>query len=90
MRNTLDYMTEHLPDVQWLVILLGIWAPDDEIFEPNYRFVRRRDLIELEFDNSDNFYTQMPPLTEREIRRQNRIRIPIELRNEIALKKLAQ
>ena len=32
----------------------------------------------------------MPQLSEREIRRQNRIRIPLELRNELALKKLEQ
>ena len=50
-------MTGHLPDVQWLVILLAIWAPDDEIFEPNYKFVRQRDIIELDFDDTDNFYS---------------------------------
>jgi len=81
-------MTDHHPDVKWLVDLLAIWAPHDEIFEPNYRFVRQRDVIELELPNEDNFWTNMPQLTEKEIRRQNRVRIPIELRHELALKKL--
>ena len=88
MRKTLEYMTDHQPDVKWLVELLAIWSPNDEIFEPNYRFVRQREVIELELPNEDNFWTNMPPLTEKEIRRQNRVRIPIELRHELALKKL--
>ena len=88
IRNTLDYMTGHHPDVKWLVDLVAIFAPHDEIFEPNYRFVRQRDVIELELPNEDNFWTNMPQLTEKEIRRQNRVRIPIELRHELALRKL--
>ena len=32
VKATLDYMIDHLPDVDWLITLLGIWAPDDEIF----------------------------------------------------------
>ena len=88
MRKTLEYMIDHQPDVQWLVAMVGIWAPDDEIFEPHYKFVRQRDVIDLELPNEDNFWTNMPPLTEKEIRRKNRVRIPIELRHELALKKL--
>ena len=88
IRNTLDYMTDHHPDVKWLVDLVAIFAPHDEIFEPNYKFVRQRDVIELELANEDNFWTNMPQLTEKEIRRQNRVRIPIELRHELALRKL--
>ena len=90
MRKTLEYMTDHQPDIQWLVHMVGIWKPDDEIFEPNYKFVRQRDVIELELPNEDQFWTSMPPLTEKEIRRQNRVRIPAELRHELALRKLEQ
>ena len=38
--NTLDYMQDHLPDVEWLINVLAIWAPDDEIFEPKYKYVK--------------------------------------------------
>ena len=40
IKNTLDYMENHQPDVAWLVTLLGIWSPDDEIFELNYKYVK--------------------------------------------------
>ena len=71
-------MENHQPDVAWLVTLLGIWSPDDEIFELNYKYVKQRDVIEAEFDDEDGFYSSMPPLTEKQLRKTNRIRIPIE------------
>ena len=40
--NTLNYMQEHLPDVNWLITVLAIWAPDDEIFEQRYKYVKQR------------------------------------------------
>ena len=81
-------MEDHLPDVAWMVALLAIWSPDDEIFEFNYRYVRQRDVIEAEFDNDEEFFTSMPTLTEKEIRRSNRIRIPLKMRQELELKRL--
>ena len=39
-------MTDHVPDVAWLLIMLGIWAPADEIFEPQYKFVKKKNIIE--------------------------------------------
>ena len=90
MRKTLEYMADHLPDVSWRVSLLGIWAPNDEIFEPQFQYVRQRDVIDLEFDNEDLFWTSMPALSEHDIRTKNRVRVPIELRQELALKKLEQ
>ena len=80
MRATLDYMQDHLPDVAWMIALLAIWNPDDEIFEFDYRYVRENDVIEAEFDNDADFFTSMPPLSEKDIRRKNRIRIPLKMR----------
>ena len=65
MTNTLNYMKDHMPDVAWLIILLGIWAPNDEIFAPNYRYVKEKDVIEAEYDNADGFWTELAPLTEK-------------------------
>ena len=60
MRNTLNYMIDHQPDVEFLVILMGIWSPNDEIFELNYKFVREKETVEAEFDNEDGFWSSMP------------------------------
>lgn len=64
-QKTLDYMEDHPPDVNWLINVLAIWSPDDEIFEMNYKYVKQRDVVELEFDNSDNFWDLLAPLTEK-------------------------
>ena len=62
-------MIDHQPDVEFLVILIGIWSPNDEIFELNYKFVRERETVEAEFDNEDGFWSSMPQLTEKELRK---------------------
>ena len=62
MTNTLDYMKSgHLPDVAWLVILLGIFKADDEIFTPNYKYVKGRETVELQLANDDGFWTNLMP-----------------------------
>ena len=81
-------MIDHKPDVNWLIILVSLVNPDDEIFEPHYKYVRERKIIEPIFDNSDGLFTNMPMLTEKEIRRFNRIRIPREMRFELRKEKL--
>ena len=80
MINTLNYMVDHPPDVDWLITLMGIWAPNDEIFDLNYRFVNKRVKIEAQFDNSDGLWTSGAPLTDRQIKRSNRIRLPLFMR----------
>ena len=62
-------MKDHHPDVNWLVNVLAIWVPDDEIFQMNYKYVKQRDVVQLEFDNQDNFWELLPSLTEKEIRK---------------------
>ena len=86
--HTINYMIDHKPDVNWLIILVSIVNPDDEIFEPHYKYIRERKIIEPMFDNSDGLFSNMPMLTEKEIRRFNRIRIPREMRFELRKEKL--
>ncbi len=75
--------------MEWLVILVGIVNPDDEVFETQYKYIRERNVIEVSYDNNDNFWTSMAPLSEKEIRRMNRIRMPKEMRLEFRKEKLA-
>ena len=84
MEATLDQMLERYPNKKWLVKLLGIHKPDDEIFQDGYRYVKPRSApIEAQFDNSDNFFKTMAPLTEKEIRNTNRLRLPKGLKLEL-------
>ena len=62
--------------------------PDDEIFESHYKYIRERNVIEATFDNSDGFWTSMATLSEKEIRRNNRIRLPKETRFELRRERL--
>ena len=62
--------------------------PDDEIFEAHYKYIRERNVIEANFDNSDGFWTSMATLSEKEIRRNNRIRLPKETRFELRKERL--
>ena len=81
-------MIDHLPDVNWLIIWISLVNPDDEIFEPQYKYVRERNIVEPIFDNSDGFFSSMAMLTEKEIRKNNRIRLPKEMRFELRKERL--
>ena len=84
-------MSDHLPDVDWLIILLGIFKPDDEIFESNYKYIRAKNpAIEAQLENADGFWTALAPATEKEIRRSNRIRLPQEMRFDLQMKRIQQ
>ena len=46
--------------------------------------------IEAEFDNTDDFFRKLAPLTEKQIRNSNRLRLPKGIRFELQLQKLEQ
>ena len=65
MINLLDCMETQLPDADWLVLMMGRWCPEDEIFDKSYKFVRRKpEQYEAMFDNTNGVYDDLPPLTE--------------------------
>ena len=64
------------PNVQWVISMLSIYAPDDPIFAKDYKYVRPRDEYDLWCDNEDDLFTGLAPLTEKEIRKTNRLRMP--------------
>lgn len=72
-------------NVQWLVDLLGIFAPEDEIFKKSYKYVRPRQDIELLLDNEDGFFDDLPELDEKYVRKTKRLQMPKKVRQNIRL-----
>ena len=71
-------MRKKSPDREWMVKLLALWKPDDEIFAKSYRYTPPKKVVvaDYEFKNEDGFFDELPPLTENEIRNSRRLRIP--------------
>lgn len=53
-------------DVRWLLTLLAIFVPDDEVFKKSYRYVPPPKPVPVEpmLDNSDGFWDDLPPLSQ--------------------------
>lgn len=84
IEETMTYMQDHSPDVNWLIIMMGIWKPDDEIFEPQYKYVKQKNApIEAMFDNTDDFFTGTALLTDKDIRKHPRLRFPQDMRFDL-------
>ena len=76
-------------NVDWYIVLLSYFKGDDEIFHKNYRYVREVEVpLEPTINNSDGLFTNLPLLTEQEIRGSNRMRLPKELNLQTKLAKL--
>ena len=52
-------------DRQWLIDLLAIYKPSDEIFKKSYKYVRPREDVEILLDNEDGFFDDLPELDEK-------------------------
>ena len=70
-------------NAQWLIDLLGIYAPDDEIFVRSYKYVRPREEYDLYLDNEDGFFNNLMPLDEKYIRKHNRMQMPRKVRQDL-------
>ena len=83
-------MKKKPPNSQWIVTLLGIFKPEDEIFEKSFKYVKpMKDVpVEAMLDNKDGFFQNLPALPEHLIRKQNRLRLPKKLRNDLKWAKL--
>ena len=67
-------------NVEFYIHLLCYFSPDDEIFQKSYKYVKIADVpIEPVISNEDGLFTDLPPLSEREIRSTNRMRMPKEM-----------
>ena len=73
------------PDSAWLIDVISVFNPSDEIFNPNYYFFPTKpDVVIRTFDNSDGLLIGAMPLSCKEIRKTNRMRMPRE--EKLALK----
>ena len=65
---------------EWYMIALSFFNPDDEIFGKSYKYQRERDVpLEPVIGNDDGLFTDLPLLSEREVRKTNRMRMPKEM-----------
>ena len=90
VKKLLKMMRKRLPDAEWLVELLALWKPADEIFQKNYVYVRPRPAtaMTVDLDNSDGFFENLPRLSAKEIKMTRRMRVPKRIRVKAALKAL--
>ena len=90
MERLLNELTKRSADTKWLVLLMAIWAPNDEIFKKDYVWIKPKAIpIEYQYENDDHLFDDLPRLSDKDIRRHNRLRIPKEDRIRLKLKKLA-
>ena len=71
-------MRKKTADSEWMVKLLALWSPADEIFNKDYVWHRpkKQTNTQIEYTNADNFWSGLPELSEAEIRGSRRLRIP--------------
>ena len=90
MERLLNELTKRSADTKWLILLMAIWAPNDEIFKKDYVWVKPKPIpVEYQYENDDHLFDDLPRLSDKDIRRHNRLRIPKEDRLRLKLKKLA-
>ena len=90
MERLLNELTRRSAETKWPILLMSIWAPNDEIFKKDYVWVNPKAIpIEYQYDNDDRLFDDLPRLSDKDIRRHNRLRIPKEDRIRLKLKKLA-
>ena len=87
--KTIARLHKHPADCDWLVKILAIADENDEIFAKHYKYVKpTAAVIEPAFDNDDHFWDNIAPLTEREIRQGNRLRLTPAQRHSVLLRRL--
>ena len=79
--NLYDEMKKRPPNAAWLVLVYAQWVPEDEIFQKSYRYVRKKKSSQvIEINNADNFFDDLPQLTDAEIKKSNRLMLPKKAR----------
>ena len=77
-------------NVDFYIVLLSYFKANDEIFEKDYKYSRAKATSGPVLNNMDGLFTKLPPLTEREMRKTNRMRLPKELTLAVKMTKLAE
>ena len=83
-------LSARAPNVEWMVDVLAILNPKDEIFKKSYMYVRPKETSKIEpvMNNTDGLYDNLPPLSESALRKTNRLQMPKVEREKIAQRKL--
>ena len=85
--NLMKALQEREANSEWYCTLLAIFDPDNEIFAKSWRYIRPKLVPEAQvvFENDDDLFTDLPPLTEKEVRSTKRLRVPKEQKAAIRL-----
>ena len=85
-------MKKYEPDTKWLLVFVGMWMPNDEIFKKSYKWQRPKQVEESDDDeylsNDDGFYSNLPQLDDKTIKKTNRLAQPKHARVKKQLKAL--
>ena len=90
LRGLGNSLSVRMPDAAWLIDVLGVMTPNDEIFTKSYVWTKPQESRppETTFDNVDGLFDGLPRLSEKELRKTNRMQRPKAERQRIALLKL--
>ena len=87
-KRTIALMRKKPPNTAWILKWVGCCIPDDEIFSKSYVYVRPKttQIEEIDyFSNDDDFFTGLPELDDKVIKKTNRMRMSKE---QVLAKKL--
>ena len=88
IENLVSALKVRQADSSWYVTLIGMFAPDHIMFTKSFTFQRKsKNPIEVDFDNKDKLFSDLPHLKEKEMRSSNRLRMPKEKSLELKLLK---
>ena len=81
-------MKKKNPDTKWLLLLVGLFMPEDPIFHKSYKWSRPKVVEDSDeyLSNDDDVYTNLTQLDDKVIRKTNRIAIPKEKKIKKQLK----
>ena len=59
VKRTIALMQKNPPNTEWIIKLVAMWMPEDEIFKKSYKYVRPKTVEEEEdeyLSNEDGFF----------------------------------
>ena len=89
LENLITALSSKPSNVDFLILVIGVFRPDDEIFAKSYVW-KRPDKISVQptYDNSDGLFSGLPHLSASVIKKTNRLRVPKEKSLELKLLKV--
>lgn len=89
-KRTVALMKKREPDTEWLLVLVGMLYPGDEIFTKSYKWKKPKPVVESDdedyLSNEDGFYDNLPQLDDKTIKKTNRMAISKRARIKKQLK----